>query len=228
MGSPVPPDIPAREAATRAGATLAATPLLLVFFTAPAGAQDTQDDSPTSQNAAPSQVTTATVTCSSKPFERSSCAADTSKGVVLLRSTGEAPCLLGRTWGYDTKVKYMAMFANNLSTLGVSAAHLDNRMDTQSYSVQWLPPPGEFGLFNGFGDHDAHEKVATRIGVHYSHSLEEKQSQPGTEGIENSQIRLTDGSSIFTPDLFGPGITATTSGSSTKDVAGCEPGKQRM
>ena len=43
--------------------------------------------------------------------------------------------------------------------------------------------------------------------MHYTHSLEEKQSQPGTEGIENSQIRLTDGSVIFTPDLFGPGIT---------------------
>jgi hypothetical protein len=43
--------------------------------------------------------------------------------------------------------------------------------------------------------------------VHYSHSLEDKQSQPGTNGIENSQIRLSDGSIIFTPDLFGPGIT---------------------
>ena len=43
--------------------------------------------------------------------------------------------------------------------------------------------------------------------MHYTHSLEDKQSQPGTEGIENSQIRLTDGSIIFTPDLFGPGIT---------------------
>ena len=58
-----------------------------------------------------------------------------------------------------------------------------------------------------FGDYDDHQKLATRIGVHYTHSLEEKQSQPGTEGIENSQIRLTDGSVIFTPDLFGPGIT---------------------
>ena len=101
----------------------------------------------------------------------------------------------------------MAMFANNLSTLGVSASQIDNRMDTQSFSVQWLPTTGEFGLWNGFGDYDAHEKLATRIGVHYSHSLEEKQSQPGTEGIENSQIRLTDGSVIFTPNLFGPGIT---------------------
>src|SRR4029453_15381022 len=102
MCSPITPDIPAREAATRAGASLAATTLLLlVFLTAPAAAQGTQDDSPTSQNAAPSQVTTATMTCSSKPGERSSCAADTSKGVVLLRSAGEAPGLLGRPWGYD-------------------------------------------------------------------------------------------------------------------------------
>ena len=43
----------------------------------------------------------AIVTCASKPGERTQCAADTSKGVVLLRSTGEAPCLLGKTWGYD-------------------------------------------------------------------------------------------------------------------------------
>jgi hypothetical protein len=101
----------------------------------------------------------------------------------------------------------MAMFANNLSTLGVSASQLDNRMDTQSFSVQWLPTTGEFGLWGTYGDYDNHQNVATRIGWHYTHSLEEKQSQPGTNGIENSQIRLTDGSVIFTPDLFGPGIT---------------------
>ena len=106
-----------------------------------------------------------------------------------------------------TKVKYMAMFANNLSTLGVSASQLDNKMDTQSYSIQWLPSTGEFGLNGTFGDYDDHQKVATRFGVHYTHSLEEEQSQPGSNAIENSQIRLTDGSIIFTPDLFGPGIS---------------------
>jgi hypothetical protein len=106
-----------------------------------------------------------------------------------------------------TKVKYMAMFANNLSTLGVSAAQLDNKFDTQSYMLQWLPTTGEFGLYGTFGDYDHHDRVATRVGGHYTSSVEEKQSQPGTEGIENSQIRLTDGSSIFTPDLFGTGIT---------------------
>jgi len=371
---------------------LAGTTLLLsVFLATPAAAQDPQDDSSIDQTATQAQAAVATVTCSSKPGERSSCPADTSKGVVLVRSMGDAPCLLGRTWGYDqtsvwvsdgcsaefatgsgvgpdtkpkplshipnvgfllfdgekgqiyfrlftygrylnqrnldesyvdafgntktvqrrqdiqlqkffapfsgwfltpkmryylyvwssnasqgdpaqvvgagnltwsfnryvsvgvgitslpsvrstegqfpfwlgvddrliadeffrgsytsgvwlkgelnTKVKYQAMFANNLSTLGVSAAQLDNRMDTQSYSLVWLPTTGEFGLWGTFGDYDDHQKVATRLGVHYTHSLEEKQSQPGTEGIENSQIRLTDGSVIFTPNLLGPGIT---------------------
>ena len=106
-----------------------------------------------------------------------------------------------------TKVKYMAMFANNLSTLGVSAAQLDNRFDTQSFSVQWLPTTGEFGPWGGFGDYEGHERLATRVGLHYTHSLEEKQSQPSSEAIENSQVRLTDGSIVFTPDLFGPGVT---------------------
>ena len=50
---------------------------------------------------AQAQVTT--VTCSSKPGERTDCPADTSKGVILAKSTGEAPCLLGKSWGYDDK-----------------------------------------------------------------------------------------------------------------------------
>ena len=93
-----------------------------------------------------------------------------------------------------TKFKYMAMIANNLSTLGVSAAQMDNTFDTQSYMLQWLPTTGEFGLWGTFGDYDFHEKLATRLAVHYTSSTEDKQSQPGTDGIENSQIRLTDGS----------------------------------
>lgn len=107
----------------------------------------------------------------------------------------------------STKVKYMAMLANNLSTLGVSAAQLDNNVDTVSLMLQWLPTTGEFGLYGTFGDYDHHEKLATRLAAHYTHSTEDKQSQPGTNAIENSQIRLTDGSVIFTPELFGPGIT---------------------
>ena len=73
--------------------------------------------------------------------------------------------------------------------------------------LQWLPTTGEFGLYGTFGDYDFHDKLATRLAIHYTSSTEDKQSQPGADGIENSQIRLTDGSAIFTPDLFGKGIT---------------------
>ncbi|HEX2344277.1 MAG TPA: DUF3011 domain-containing protein, partial [Vicinamibacterales bacterium] len=72
---------------------------------------------------------------------------------------------------FKTELKYYVMFANNLSTLGVSAAQLDNKFDTQSYSLQWLPTTGEFGLWGTFGDYDDHQKVATRVGLHYTHSL---------------------------------------------------------
>jgi len=109
-----------------------------------------------------------------------------------------------------TKFKYMAMFATNLSILGVSASQLDNKFDTQSYSLQWLPTTGEFGLYGTFGDYDNHQKLATRLAVHYTRSTEDKQSQPSTDGIENSQVRLTDGSVIFTPNLFAPGTTVNT------------------
>src|SRR5262249_24800691 len=86
-------------------------------------------------------------------------------------------------------------------------SQLDNKLETTSFMLQWLPSTGEFGLYGTFGDYDWHEKLATRLGAHYTHSRVDKQSQPGTNGIENSQIRLTDGSVTFTPDLFGPGIT---------------------
>lgn len=108
-----------------------------------------------------------------------------------------------------TDLKYMVMLGNNLSTLGVSAAQIDNGLYTQSVMLQWLPSTGEFGLYGAFGDFDWHEKAATRVGAHFTHSREDEQSQPGTNAIENSQIRLTDGSVIFTPDLFAPGSTVT-------------------
>ena len=108
---------------------------------------------------------------------------------------------------FATKFKYQAMIANNLSTLGVSASQIDNTFDTQSYVLQWLPTTGEFGLYGTFGDFDTHENLATRLAIHYTSSTEDKQSQPGADSIENSQIRLTDGSIIFTPNLFGDGIT---------------------
>jgi len=50
----------------------------------------------------PVQATvSAIVSCVSKGTERQACPADTRAGIVMLRPTGEAACLLGRNWGYD-------------------------------------------------------------------------------------------------------------------------------
>jgi hypothetical protein len=104
-------------------------------------------------------------------------------------------------------VNYMAMLGNNMSTLGVSASQLDDTIDTWSVMLNWLPTTKEYGPLGAFGDFENHEELATRLGVHFTHSTEDRQQQPGTESIENTQIRLTDGNVIFTPSLFGPGIT---------------------
>ena len=103
-------------------------------------------------------------------------------------------------------MNYMAMLANNLSTLGISASQIDNNIDTWSVMLNWMPTTQEFGPLGAFGDFEGHQDLATRIGLHFTHSTEELQSQPGTEDIDNTQIRLTDGSIIFTRNLFGPGI----------------------
>jgi hypothetical protein len=101
-------------------------------------------------------------------------------------------------------LRYQAMIGNNLSTLGVSSAQLDNTFNTVATALVWEPTTGEFG--RGFGDFEDHQQVATRLGLHYTSSTESKQNQPNSDAFENTQIRLSDGTVIFTPFIFGPGV----------------------
>ena len=111
-------------------------------------------------------------------------------------------------WGkIADRLDYIAMIANNLSTLGVSAAQLNNGFNTVSTSLVWTPTTGEFGP--GFGDFEHHEKLAARLGAHFTRSDEDTQEQPNSNQFENTQIRLEDGTVIFTPNIFGPGIVVT-------------------
>lgn len=105
------------------------------------------------------------------------------------------------------RLAYQAMLGNNLSTLGVSAAQLNNKFDTLATALVWTPTTGEFGI--GFGDFEDHQQLATRLAGHFTRSDEDAQEQPNTNSIENTQIRLEDGSIIFTPNLFGQGISIT-------------------
>jgi hypothetical protein len=100
---------------------------------------------------------------------------------------------------------YQSMIANNLSTLGVSAGQLPNYFQTTANALVWMPTTGEFG--QGWGDFEDHQKVATRLAGHFSYSKEDAQEQPNTETFENTQLRLSDGSIVFKPNLFGPGIS---------------------
>ena len=103
------------------------------------------------------------------------------------------------------RLRYQAMLANNTSQLGVSALELDNGFNTFVGALAW--ETDDFGI--AWGDFEHHEKLASRLGAHFNRSHETVQSQPGTETIENTQIRLGDGTIVFTPNIFGPGRQVT-------------------
>ncbi len=102
-------------------------------------------------------------------------------------------------------LKYSASLTNNLSILGVSARELDNELGTISAALKWMPTTGEYGPLEGFGDYEHHEDLATLLAVRFTHSREDAQSQSGVDDFENSQLRLSDGTLLFSPDPFGTG-----------------------
>src|SRR5215217_5154407 len=115
------------------------------------------------------------------------------------------------TGNVTDRLKYQVMVGNNLSTLGVPASRIDNGLNTFSNALIWFPT-GDFekGFSGqGWGDFEHHDKFSTRLAFHYTRSDENKESQPSADQFENTQIRLSDGTVIFTPDIFGKGVTVT-------------------
>jgi hypothetical protein len=102
----------------------------------------------------------------------------------------------------DKGLTYKLMLGNNLSQLGVNAAKLDGDLDTWSGRIQWQPTTGEFGPGGGWGDFEMHEQLATQLGLSATYSREDRQSQPGVDDVNNSQIRLSDGTRLFLPGAF--------------------------
>ena len=101
-------------------------------------------------------------------------------------------------------LQYKAVLGNNLSQLGVNAVQLDANFNTVSTSLTWSPQ-GEFGPRAGWGDFETHDEVVTNFGLGLTRSREDRQSQPLESSIENSQIRLSDGTRLFEDDAFGTG-----------------------
>jgi hypothetical protein len=84
-------------------------------------------------------------------------------------------------------------------------------VNTFSGALVWFPTGSFEEGFSGqgWGDLENHQEFSTRVGLHFNRSDENKESQPGSDTFENTQIRLSDGTVIFTSDLFGPGVTIT-------------------
>jgi hypothetical protein len=102
---------------------------------------------------------------------------------------------------------YKTMLGDNLSILGVDAGQLDNGFGTWSAALWWVT--NDYGRNMPFSDFEYHKKPATVIGGAYTNSKESRQSQAGSEAPENSQIRLSDGTGVFSVDAFVPGSQIT-------------------
>jgi len=102
-------------------------------------------------------------------------------------------------------LKYKVMLGNNLSQLGIDAVQLDDGFSTVSGSIWWMPTTGEYGTRESYGDYDYHDRVATTLGAQFTFSPEDRQSQPGQDDPDNTQIRLSDGTRLFSNDAFGTG-----------------------
>ena len=76
----------------------------------------------------------ALVTCTSELVGRRQCAADTSAGVVLVKSIGPLACLLGKTWGYDNAGVWVADGCGGEFQLGLNAG--------AAQAARALPSPG--------------------------------------------------------------------------------------
>jgi hypothetical protein len=90
-----------------------------------------------------------TVSCASKPGERTQCPAVTAAGVVLLKSTGSAACLLGKTWGYDDKGVWVRDGCSGEFALG-PAGTAPGAAPPTAAPVERIETWGEFDPGDGF------------------------------------------------------------------------------
>src|SRR5262249_10491171 len=118
-----------------------------------AGAQAAEEEraAPTLGATAPAEETAVrpvTIACSSKPGERQDCPADTSRGVVLARSTGEAPCLLGKSWGYGDRSIWVSDGCSAEFVVGQSVQEAAETAEARKKPLEYIPNIG-FRLVEG-------------------------------------------------------------------------------
>jgi len=97
---------------------------------------------------------------------------------------------------------YHAMMSNGFNSLNLLPTQLNNRF---CYSGStWWEPWGEFG--SGYSDLQDHRDAAVRIGTSYTYAIG-RGNQADSDAVENSPVRLSDGTLITTPGALAPGVT---------------------
>jgi hypothetical protein len=97
---------------------------------------------------------------------------------------------------------YHAMMSNGFNTLNLIPEELNNRFAWSGSA--WWEPWGAFG--RGYSDLQHHEEGAVRLGASYTFALGSG-SQAASDAVENSPVRLSDGTIITTPGALAPGVT---------------------
>ena len=103
------------------------------------------------------------------------------------------------------RLTYKWMVGNNLSTLNVRATQLTRELNFGG-ELTWMPTTGEFGPRGALGDFEDHQKLATRFGIGYGVSRENRQSNEN-DPANNTTIRLADSLNIFDTGALAPGVT---------------------
>ncbi len=169
----------------------------------PAQAQQVTVSATSQPPPSPQQV----VTCSSKTGERQVCPADTAAGVALLRTTGAASCLLGKTWGYDDKGIWV--FDGCSGEFALGSTHEANE---GKEFIGTFEPYGQWRTHLAtFNDTAEVQDNATRVGINFR-TRGAIQMFVGTEwGVNLVQSSTQFNLSAAGPGEFGEVTTQTTS-----------------
>ena len=97
---------------------------------------------------------------------------------------------------------YHAMLSNGFNTLNQTPNQFNQRA-CLSDSV-WWEPWGDFGP--GYSDLEDHDELAMRAGSSYTFALGQG-NQSDSDAIENSAVRLSDGTLITQKGALSPGVT---------------------
>jgi Protein of unknown function (DUF3011) len=128
-------------------------PILVLSFVLTTSAQ---------QNSTEANVSSV-LTCVSTGDQRQHCPADTSAGIVMLRQSSEANCLLGRNWGYDAQGVWVSegcggQFATGSTSRSAAipaeanalVESADQKAEMATVTTGTNPKLDYFGIFNPY------------------------------------------------------------------------------